>query len=236
MTKEIEIVTDDGGKVSAYIAYPKSKGCGAVVVLQEIFGVNANIRQICDGFAAQGYHAIAPDLFWRQEPGVQIDPAEEGAHERALIFMKGLDVDTAVKDALCAADFVHPLSGNGKVAALGFCLGGKLAYLMADSGRVSSVVTYYGTGLHQVLDKSPLAEVTGLIHVAGEDYLCPPEAQQKIRDKFDGNDRFTVAVYEGMGHAFARIGGPTYDAAKADQANAATDAFLSQNIGHNVEI
>ncbi len=228
----ITVPTSDGAACPAYLAMPARANGAAIVVLQEIFGVNANIRGIADDYAARGYLAIAPDLFWRQQPGVDLDPSDPAARDAAMALMKDLDQVLAVGDARAAARYVRSLAGDGtKVGAVGYCLGGKLAYFLAMTGDVDAAVSYYGTGIHAALDRADEVACPLLLHVAQEDNLCPPEAQQALRERFGPmRDRVTIIEHAGVGHAFARRGAPTCDVACADRADGETFAFFTRHL------
>ena len=219
--------------MGAYMAKPDRPNGSTLVVLQEIFGLNANIRSITDDFAALGFLAIAPDLFWRQQPGVRLDPASDPDRERATALMKGLDVDQAVDDAGAALRFAQSLQdGEGMAQALGYCLGGKLAYLMAARGLVEKAVSYYGVGIQGVLDEAASIRGQVLLHVAQDDHLCPPSAQQTIAMALAPlKDRARVVFYPGVGHAFARGGSPSYNQDAAARADRATLGFLGARPG-----
>lgn len=227
----ISVATGDDRKMPAYLASPAHANGAAVVVLQEIFGVNANIRAVCDDYAARGCTAIAPDLFWRIETGVDLDPADPASRETAMALMQRLDQAQAVKDALAAARHVAALTDRrGGVAAVGYCLGGKLAFLLSMEPGIDAAVAYYGTGIHPILDQADRVRAPVLLHVAMEDNLCPPEAQAALHARFDGSATVSIMDHPGVGHAFARRGAPTCVADAADRADAATAAFLSSHL------
>lgn len=227
--KDVEITARDGGRFRAYLAQPHEPRGPVVVVLQEIFGINANIRTQTDDFAAAGYIAIAPDLFWRQKPGLQLDPAREDDRAAATALLKGLDHDLAIEDAIAALDYARTLPGaNGRVASVGYCLGGKLSYVLSTRYPMDVCVSYYGVGIQGALDLAPQVKGKLLLHIAGEDHLCPPEAQaQIVAAMCPHGERIRVETYPGAGHAFARRGGAAYNAAAAERANAATFALLA---------
>lgn len=228
----VTLTSRDGGAFAAYLSLPDAPNGGSVVILQEIFGINQNIRSVCDTFAQAGFNAIAPDLFWRQEPGVELNPASEPDRERATALLKGLDQQLAVEDALVAADHIRGLQGaNGKVAAVGYCLGGKLAYLMATRVGIDAAVSYYGVAIQASLDQAAKVRGPLLLHIAEQDHLCPPEAQQAIEDAMAPYpDRVTVMRYPNVGHAFARRASPVFNDAAAERADAATLALLQANV------
>jgi carboxymethylenebutenolidase len=226
----VSLRTDAGSLFGAYLAKPDRPNDAGVVILQEIFGVNANMRSVADAWASAGFTAIVPDLFWRQQPGVELDPATD--RERATELMRGLDSDLAVQDALLAADYVRSLpAANGKVGAVGYCLGGKLAYLLSMQAGIDAAASYYGVALQGALDRIDAVRAPLLLHIAEEDSLCPPEAQAAIEQAAaQHRDRITVIRYPRVGHAFARRGGPTFDRAAAERADAATTQLLRTNL------
>lgn len=216
------------GEFSAYAAVPQQSNGVAVVVLQEIFGVNANIRALADGFAAAGYTAVAPDLFWRQAQGIQLDPASEDDRGRAMELMQRLNRDRSVADATAALSALgERVPGLDRAAAVGYCYGGGVAYLLAARGIVDAGIAYYGTGLQTLLAELEGLKGRLLLHIAAEDYICPPEAQQAIAQAVEKvGDRAVVMTHPGVGHAFARAGGSAFDQQAADRANAATNELL----------
>lgn len=234
MTSGVDItVSHEDGEFAAYLSRPTKPNGVAVVVLQEIFGVNGNIRSICDGFANAGFTAIAPDLYWRQDAGIMLDPATEGGRMRAMELMKGLDRDQSVRDARAALEAAKEhVDGLIRSAAVGYCYGGGVAYLMASRGDVDAGISYYGTYIHTLLGEAPGLKGRLLLHIAGDDHLCLPDAQTAIADALAPlGDKADVVVYDGAHHAFAREGGATFDADAARQANDATRALLDDLVG-----
>ena len=224
----IEIDLSAGGRLPCYLAEPDGgEAMQGVVLLQEIFGINATMRAIADDYAARGIRAIAPDLFWRQAPRVDLDPASATDRDRATELMKGLDQPQAVEDALAAAAFLRDRAPVGaRVGAVGYCLGGKLAFLMATRPGIDAAVSYYGVAIQASLDQADKLRSPLLLHIAGEDHLCPPDAQARIKDAMASRPDVTIMDYPGVGHAFARRGGQAFDAASAERADTATAGFL----------
>ena len=227
-----DIVLPSGMTMPAYHAEATNRvGGTGIVLLQEIFGVNANMRAIADDFAARGFHAVVPDLFWRQEPRVELDPSNEADRERATQLMKGLDQSAAVDDAVAAAEFLRvERNGINKVGAVGYCLGGKLAFLMATREGIDAAVSYYGVAIQASLDRASDLCCPVLLHIAEDDHLCPPAAQAAIKQTLAPLSGVTVLTYPGVGHAFARRGGQGFDAASAERANDATTKFLRAHL------
>ncbi len=227
----IIVPSKDGGQFSAYLAEPDSTPAGTVIVIQEIFGVNAGIRGKCDWLASEGFLALAPDLFWRLEPNVQLTDKTQEEWERAFDLMNRFDVDQGIEDLKAAKHILHGHAhGNGKVGCLGYCLGGKLAYLLACRSDIDASIGYYGVGLEELTGEA--SNMTGalMLHIAGEDKFVPKEAQEKIHAALDGQESITLHDYPGMDHAFTRQGGDHYDEEKAALADTRSIAFLKEHL------
>jgi carboxymethylenebutenolidase len=229
---DITIKAKDGGSFSGYLALPKSGKGPGVVVIQEIFGVNEVMRRISDDVAALGYVALCPDLFWRQEPGIQITDKTEAEWQRAFQLFQGFDQEKGIDDlkATIAALRAQPAC-TGKVGSIGFCLGGRLAYLTATRTDVDCAVGYYGVGIDGLLGEAGNIKKPLMLHIAEKDKFVPPEAQKKVKDALAGNPNVTIHSYPGVDHAFARVGGHSYVTEAAEPANARTAAFFKQHLG-----
>jgi len=198
------------------------------VVLQEIFGLSTFVRGVCDEFAQAGYLTIAPDLFWRQVPNLQLDSDTPADRERGMRLMQRLDERLAMEDAAAAMTYLRSLPQcTGKVGAVGYCLGGKLAYLMAARTKLDAAVSYYGVGIQNGLDDAGNIHVPLLLHIAADDQLCPPPAQEEIRRVLGAVQGVTIHTHAGVGHAFARRGSAAYKAQAARTADTETMTFLS---------
>ena len=218
MAETTQISTSEG-QFSAYIARPDATKAPAVVVIQEIFGVNAVMREITDRFAEAGYLAICPDLFWRIEPGIDITDRSEAEWKRAFELYNAFDVDTGIGDIAATIAHVRQDAGcSGKVGAVGFCLGGLLAYLTATRTDVDAAVAYYGVGIDRYTAESNRLSAPLLLHIAEEDQFVPKEAQKLILAALKKHPHVQVYQYPGQDHAFARIGGDHYNAEAADTA------------------
>lgn len=216
------------GTFTAYVAQARTPGpAPAVVVIQEIFGVNAGMRQVCDELAAQGFTAISPDLFWRTEPGLQMDDHDPDHWSRALAIYQAYDLDRGVADIAATVAAARSLPGtNGRVGVMGFCLGGLLTYLSAARGAGDAFVAYYGGNTDKHLGRAADIAKPMLMHLAGADEFIPAEAQAAIRAALAGNPHVVIHGYPGRNHAFARPGGDHYDAADAATANGRTADFF----------
>jgi carboxymethylenebutenolidase len=228
---DVTIRAADGGSFSAYLATPKSGKGPGILLIQEIFGVNKVMRDLADGFAAQGYTVMCPDLFWRQEPGIQITDKTEAEWKKAFSLYQGFNVDKGVDDlkATLAALRKNPAC-SGKVGSVGYCLGGTLAYLMATRSDSDANVGYYGVGIQDSLGEAKSLKKPLLLHIAAKDQFVPPEALAKIKEGLKGNPLATLHTYTEQDHAFARVGGQHYDKTAADQANQRTAEFFKKNL------
>jgi len=228
MAKTVTINAQDGGSFSAYVAGDRNKGPG-ILVIQEIFGVNQVMRDICDDLAAQGYVALCPDLFWRQEPGVDITDKTKEHWDKAFKLFGGFDVDKGVEDLKSSLSALRQMTG-AKVGAVGYCLGGKLAFLMATRSDVDAAVSYYGVGLADLTGEVANIKKPLLMHVATEDKFVPKDQQAKVKTAVAGNANVTLHEYEGNDHAFARVGGEHYDKDAAYTANTRTANFFKTHL------
>ncbi|CAO3418963.1 dienelactone hydrolase family protein [Azospirillum argentinense] len=229
---DISIPAGDGGSFSAYVAKPAGGGpAPGLVVIQEIFGVNQVMRDLCDGFAAQGWLAVCPDLFWRQEPGVQITDKTQEEWNRAFALMNGMDQDKAVDDLKATLAWLRQNPDcTGKAGSVGYCLGGRLAFMMAARSDSDANVSYYGVGLDGLAGEAASITKPLLMHIAEKDQFVPAEAREKILAAVKGNPNVTAHVYPGVDHAFARAGGAHFDAEAAELANGRTAAFFKQHL------
>ena len=232
MMGETTTISTADGQFSAYVARPAADKAPAVVVIQEIFGVNQVMRDITDGLAAQGYLAICPDLFWRIEPGIDITDQSEAEWKRAFELYQAFDVEQGVEDIAATIARARADPGcNGKVGAVGFCLGGLLAFLTATRTDADAAVAYYGVGIENRLAEAEKLAAPLLLHIAEEDQFVPKEAQAVIVSGLKDNPKAQVHTYPGRDHAFARVGGAHYHEADARTAGGRTLQFFQRTIG-----
>lgn len=232
MAQRQTIATPDGS-FSAYVARPPGSGpFPAVVVIQEIFGVNRFVRKVADDLADQGYLAIAPDLFWRVEPEVDLTDETDEEWKRAFALMNAFDFDKGVEDIQRTIDAIRADKAcNGKVGAVGYCLGGRLAYAVAARTDADASVSYYGVMIDSLLGEAGKIARPLMLHIAGEDSFVPKEAQGAIIQALKDKPNIEVHVYPGRDHAFARDKGKHYHAADAALANQRTRDFFRRTIG-----
>lgn len=231
MNEYIAIEGHDGS-LSAYIARPKASPASAVVVLQELFGVNADIRQHCDELTEQGYFAVAPDLYWRQEPGVDVSVRSKEDWDHGLRLNQAYDRDAGARDIKDTVDTVARFPEcNGHVALLGYCIGGLMTFLTAARfSGVTAAVAFHGGDTEKYLDEVPALDAPLLMHLAGEDEFMPKAAQDAIKAAFAGKLNATIYTYPGQRHAFTRHNGEHYNAEAATLANGRTSEFLYQQL------
>lgn len=228
-----QTITIDGrdGAFTGYLASPGSGRGPGLVILQEIFGVNSVMREVADGMASRGYYTLVPDLFWRLEPGVQLTDKTEADWKKAFDLLNHFNIDKGVQDIQSSIDHLRALPGcTGKVGALGYCLGGQLAYLTAARTNSDASVGYYGINIQSRLNEADKIKHPLMLHIAEADEYTPPEAQAKIEAGLKSNPHVTLYRYPQMNHAFARVGGAHYDKANADFANIRSATFFRQNL------
>jgi carboxymethylenebutenolidase len=218
------------GSMNGYLAFPPSGNGPGLVVLQEIFGVNAVMRGIADALAAQGYVALVPDLFWRLEPSVDITDRTEAEWQQAFSLMKRFDADTGVEDIQVSIAALRAMPGVTKVGAVGYCLGGLLAYLTAARTDADAAVGYYGVNIQTMLGEAAGIKKPLLLHIAGEDQFVPRPAQDQVIAGLKDNPYVTLYRYDSVDHAFARPGGKHYDKVAAELANSRTANFFRRHL------
>ncbi|HQT39347.1 MAG TPA: dienelactone hydrolase family protein [Acidocella sp.] len=227
---DIKLKASDGsGEFNAYVVKPKAETAGAVVVIQEIFGVNDAIRATCQELADMGFIAVAPDLFWRQEPGVNLTDKSDAEWKKAFALMNGFDQDKGVEDLKVTLAAARKLPGsNGKAGTIGFCLGGRLAVMMATRSDADVNVSYYGVGLDGLVPEFENIAAPLMVHIAEKDEFSSPEVVEAVLDGAEESEWIDAFVYPDVQHAFARVNGVHFDARAATIANGRTAEILSE--------
>lgn len=218
------------GAFKAYVARPAGAPIGAVVAIQEIFGVNAVMRGKADWLAREGFLAVAPDLFWRIKPGIDITDQTEAEWKEAIGYMNQLDKNASVKDVQATLSWARG-QGVGKAGVVGYCMGGYIAFLAACTTDTDASVCYHGGGIHTVLGEAGGIKKPVMLHNPMKDSFIPVEALNTIRDTLKGNPLVTIHEYAEQDHAFTREGGKHYDEAAKQLADGRTVAFLKQHLG-----
>lgn len=230
MSKTLVIPSQDNALFSAYLALPKSeKSTGTImIVLQEIFGVNHSIRETCDHFAKLGYIACAPDLFWRIKPYLDLG-YDENDREIAMNTYQQFNINFALQDIHSTIqELKKRKDANGKVIVLGFCLGGKLAYLTAAQIPVDAAICYYGVNIHEQLDKAKNIHCPIQLHFGGDDANITAKHVDAIREAFKDKKNAEIYVYPDAEHAFSNPDRPSFHKPSADEANSRVLALLKK--------
>jgi carboxymethylenebutenolidase len=228
----IDIKAHDGASFGAYVSAPPKATAGGpgIMLIQEIWGVNQHIRDVADQYAMDGFTVFAPDVFWRQQPRVDLG-YNDVDNPKAFAFMGALDRPNAVKDlAATAATLRMHSSGIGKIASVGFCMGGALSFMAAADGSVDAAVCYYGGGIHTMLDRAPAIKVPMLMHFAENDGHIPMSAVESTQAAFKGRDEVRIDVYPGVDHGFNCWGRGMYDQKAAALARGRSLKFLSRTV------
>jgi carboxymethylenebutenolidase len=222
MGKMIELTASDGHKLGAYRADPPGKPRGAVVVIQEIFGVNSHIQQVADGYAADGYLAIAPALFDRVQKNVDLGYSPEDIAKGREI-RGGVTNDMAMKDTEAA---IKAVSGAGKVGIVGYCWGGLITWLAAAKlPGLSAAVPYYGGGILDNAELEPQVPLMG--HFGDKDAHIPVEGVKKLAEK---HRKHQIFIYS-ADHGFNCDHRGSYNAPAAKQARSRTLEFFRKHLG-----
>jgi carboxymethylenebutenolidase len=225
-------ITVSDGVFNAYVSRPATAPAPAVVVLQEIFGVNADLRATCDELADAGFIAISPDLFWRDAPGLDLNSWSEADWKQGLALYQAYDLDRGVRDVISTIEAARTIEGgSGNVGVMGFCLGGLMAFMTAARSPVDAAVAYYGGNTDQHLSDASTLSAPLLMHLGEEDEFISKETQRKIKAALAGKPNVEILSYPGCSHAFARHTGTHYDAAAANRANGRTRSFFEQYLG-----
>lgn len=230
-TATTEQVSTADGVMDAHLVVPEVRSGAGVLVLQEIFGVNDYVKQAARRLADLGYVALAPDLYWRTDPGLALDH-DEASMGQAMAASRKLDRTTAVADAVAALDHLRGLPGvTGKVGVLGFCLGGALAYGVAVEDAPDAAVCYYGSGIADALDAAPRITCPVLFQFGGADQFIPREQIDRVAELAAAREGMDCHIHEGAGHAFDNPAPMFHHPAAAAAAWGITRDFLAHSVG-----
>lgn len=221
---------DGAAQIPAYVARPAGTPKAAIIVIPEIFGLNPGIQQKCETWASEGYLAIAPDIFWRFAQGVELDPDVPEQLQEAFGYFGQYDPDLGIQDIEAAIHHIRRTEGVGKVGLVGYCLGGRMAYMAAARTDIDASVGYYGVMIDQMLGESHAIANPLMLHIPTADHFVGPEAQAAIHAGLDNHPKVTLHDYEGLDHGFAAEMGDRRDEAGAQLADSRTKAFLAANL------
>ncbi|HAV49342.1 MAG TPA: carboxymethylenebutenolidase [Brevundimonas sp.] len=231
MSETTRITTLDGDKdFMAYVARPEGTPRAAIVVIQEIFGINAGIRRKCDLLAEDGYLAVAPDLFWQLGEGIELDPDIEPEFQKALDLMGKFDQDAGVRDIEATIKWARK-DCDKKVGAVGYCLGGRLAYMTAARTDSDATVGYYAVGIDELLREKHAISNPLMLHIPTEDGFVDKETQKAMHEGLDDHPKVTLHDYQGMDHGFATQFGKRRNEENAQLADKRTMEFFAEYLG-----
>jgi carboxymethylenebutenolidase len=230
-TQDLKLKLRDG-EMGAHVAYPDKTPAGAIVAIMEIWGVNDTMRQHAREFAEAGFVCLVPDLFWRQEPGVELSDKNPEHVRKAFDLYYEFDYDLGVRDMEDCVAYLRALpEGNGRVGSVGYCLGGKLCYLMCCRTDIDCAVAYYGTYIEHNIREARNLQRPFMLHMAMKDRWVQAEVNDLLERRLSPNPLVTIHKYPEADHAFARHGGRTYRAADAERALELSVGFFRRHLG-----
>jgi carboxymethylenebutenolidase len=230
-TSKIKVPLRNGAMMSAYLAIPERTPTGAIIAIMEIWGVNETMRYHAHEFAQAGYVCLVPDLFWRQEPDVELSDGNAADVAKAFDLYYDFDYDLSVQDMEDIRNYLKRLPEcNGKVGAVGYCLGGKLCYLMCCRTEIDCAVAYYGTYIEHNIREAPKLHRPFMLHMAMKDRWVQAEVNDLLMRRLSSNPFVEIHQYPGADHAFARHGGKTYSKPEADRALALSLNFFKKHL------
>ena len=232
----VQIENGTGEAFRGYLATPASGSGPGIVLLQEIFGVNAHMRDVADLYAEEGYVVLVPDLFWRLGADIELG-YDDASMKQAFDYYGRFDVGTAIADATAALAALRARPEcTGGVGAIGFCLGGKLAYLMAARSNVDCAVGYYGIGIEQALDEAAAITCPMVLHFAERDRFSPPEVRAWIEQAFAGRGDVEIYLYPGVDHAFNAPERASFDKPASLMAHTRSLALFRRVLGPHYDL
>jgi len=231
MSETVRIPTLEGDATfPAYVARPADEPRGAVIVIQEIFGVNPGIRKKADHWASLGYLAVAPEVFWRQAEGIDLDPDVPDEFTAAIGYMMKHDFDAGIRDVEAVIRWIRGVAKVQKVGLVGYCMGGKIAYQTATRTDIDASVGYYGVGIAGMLGESHAIARPLMLHIPTADHFVAADQQQAMHEGLDPNPHVTLHDYEGLDHGFAAEMGKRRNEEGARLADSRTEAFFAANL------
>ena len=231
MTSNRTSITVSDGFFDAYLAVPPSGSGPGILLIQEIFGINEHIRQEADRWAAKGFVVLAPDLFWRLKPNLELGYGEED-FQKALDYYRRFDEEKGLADLRESAEFLRDYKlCTGRIASLGFCLGGKLSFRLASCFNLNAAVCYYGVSIEDHLDEANNIRCKTLLHFAELDRFVPPASFEKIKKELEERPNFEIQLYSGVDHGFNCDARESYNEAASHQARLRSEELLKAELG-----
>jgi carboxymethylenebutenolidase len=231
--ERLPLTSFDNSEFDTFVFAPATSPTPAVVMIPEIFGVNQPLREIARRFADEGYLVLVPDIFWRLERNIELGYDEE-SYKRAFALHAAFDYDLGVKDMDVMVKALKARTDcDGRVAVVGFCLGGTMAYLAASRCNIDCAAAYYGTRIQNFLNDASRVECPTLLHFGEIDHTTPPEIMNLILPAVEPNVSIGVHIYSGAGHAFANPGrADTYVHEASELAHARTFEMFRKSMPH----
>ncbi len=227
----LDITTQDNKTMRGLYAPAQTEqpnNAPGIVLIQEIFGINAAMQEFCRIWSAKGFNVLCPDLFFRQEPNLSLDPTKPEEFEKGVQLMQGMDLDHTLNDLESTRAHLATMLGHSNIGAIGFCLGGRLVIQMGAQGAIKAAVSYYGVNLEQILPEIPETAAPAYLHIAALDkYVEEPKCSQ-IVNHVSERTGWKYAIYEDCDHAFARPNSPHYVADAAQLAEQRSEEFLRE--------
>ena len=231
MSETVRIPTYEGDhRFPAHVSRPSGTPKAAIIVVQEIFGVNPGIRQKADHWASLGYLAVAPEVFWRQAEGISLDADVPEEFQQSVGYMMKHDFDAGIRDIEATIRWLRREEGIATVGLVGYCMGGKIAYQAAARTDIDASVGYYGVGIAAMLNESHAIARPLMLHVPTADGFVPPDQQKAMHDGLDPNPHVTIHDYEGLDHGFAAEHGVRRNENGARLADSRTETFFAEHL------
>ncbi len=230
MASTIQLTTADGQSFDAYFCEAGTTDAPGIVMIQEIFGINQSMRTLAQQWSARGYHVLVPDLFWRQERNVELEPRVEAEFSQGVALMQAVDQEVAVQDLDLARQWLASHAGHDRIGSMGYCFGGRMVVKMAEASPIRCAVSFYGVGLEEFVPNLPANTAPTLLHIAELDGYVPPAVRAKLLDEATQRPDWESHVYMGCDHAFARPEGANWVEEAATLANDRSQEFLQQHL------
>lgn len=226
---------DKSGSIPVYVSAPEGEPRAAIIVIPEIFGINPGIRQKCQKLAEKGYLAAAPEIFWRFAPGVELNPDVEEEMQQGLGYFGQYDANDGVYDIEALIKAIRAGLGDhapiAKVGCVGYCLGGRLAYMVAARTDIDASVGYYGVMIDQMIGEAHAISNPLILHIPVADGFVTADAQATMHAALDDHPKVTLYDYDGLDHGFATEMGDRRDEQGANLADGRTEEFFAEQLG-----
>ena len=229
----VDINVADGQTMKAYWVPAKVDNpnqAPGIVLIQEIFGINDAMQDLAQQWSDLGFNVLCPDLFWRQEPGVILEPRVPEEFQKGVEFMQIMQLDESLADLEAPRAKLAELLGHFRIGAMGYCMGGRLVVQMAGEAKIKCAVSYYGVALETVLPDLPANAATSFLHIAELDSYVPEDVRKVIIECVEARDGWGYELYSGCDHAFARPKGEHFVLEASNRAKKISLDFLQKHL------